>query len=189
MFERYTEKARRVIFFARYEASQVGSPYIETEHLLLGLLREDPGLLRRLVPNLDHQTVRAQIEKQTLKREFIPTSVDLPLNNESKRVLAYAAEEAEAAQILQELGAKLEDLRHQIARHPHNSSISLSTSQITAGRALPHLADMVELHGVRRRLESASNCSKTPRDFLVLGEAGMEISRHRSFMQEWCLLF
>ena len=41
MFERYTEKARRVIFFARYEASQFGSPYIETAHLLLGLLRED----------------------------------------------------------------------------------------------------------------------------------------------------
>ncbi len=40
MFERYTEKARRVIFFSRYEASQFGSPYIETEHLLLGILRE-----------------------------------------------------------------------------------------------------------------------------------------------------
>jgi hypothetical protein len=40
MFERYTEKARRTIFFARYEASQFGSPYIETEHILLGLLRE-----------------------------------------------------------------------------------------------------------------------------------------------------
>ncbi|MBZ5597034.1 MAG: hypothetical protein LAN83_01820 [Acidobacteriia bacterium] len=39
MFERYTEKARRVIFFARYEASEYGSPFIETEHLLLGLLR------------------------------------------------------------------------------------------------------------------------------------------------------
>ena len=44
MFERYTEKARRVIFFARYEASQFGSPFIETEHLLLGLLREEEGL-------------------------------------------------------------------------------------------------------------------------------------------------
>ena len=41
MFERYTEKARRVIFFARYEASMFGSSYIETEHVLLGLLRED----------------------------------------------------------------------------------------------------------------------------------------------------
>src|SRR5437667_25280 len=47
MFERYTEKARRVIFFARYEASQFGSPYIETEHLLLGLLREDKALTHR----------------------------------------------------------------------------------------------------------------------------------------------
>ena len=48
MFERYTEKARRVIFFARYEASQFGSPYIETEHLLLGLLREDKALTKFL---------------------------------------------------------------------------------------------------------------------------------------------
>jgi ATP-dependent Clp protease ATP-binding subunit ClpA len=44
MFERYTEKARRTIFFARYEASQFGSLYIETEYLLLGLLREDKAL-------------------------------------------------------------------------------------------------------------------------------------------------
>ena len=46
MFERYTEKARRTIFFARYEASQFGSPVIDTEHLLLGLLREDKSLYR-----------------------------------------------------------------------------------------------------------------------------------------------
>ena len=49
MFERYTEKARRVIFFARYEASQLGSPYIETEHLLLGLLREDKVLTEQVL--------------------------------------------------------------------------------------------------------------------------------------------
>jgi ATP-dependent Clp protease ATP-binding subunit ClpC len=49
MFELYTEKARRVIFFARYEASQYGSPYIETEYLLLGLLREDSSLVRRFL--------------------------------------------------------------------------------------------------------------------------------------------
>src|SRR5215471_13238936 len=48
VFERYTEKARRVIFFARYEASQYGSQHIETEHLLLGLMREDNQLLGEL---------------------------------------------------------------------------------------------------------------------------------------------
>ena len=49
MFERYTERARRVIFFARYEASQLGSRTIETEHLLLGLIRENNGLTGQLL--------------------------------------------------------------------------------------------------------------------------------------------
>ena len=51
MFERYTERARRVIFFARYEASQFGSTTIETEHLLLGLIREDKNLTNRFLRN------------------------------------------------------------------------------------------------------------------------------------------
>jgi len=49
MFERYTEGARRVVFFSRYEARNFGSAYIETEHLLLGLLREEKVLIRRLL--------------------------------------------------------------------------------------------------------------------------------------------
>ena len=53
MFERYTEKARRTIFFGRFEASAFGSPYIETEHLLLGLLREDKALAHRLLSGHD----------------------------------------------------------------------------------------------------------------------------------------
>jgi hypothetical protein len=96
MFERYTEKARRTIFFARYEASQFGSPYIETEHLLLGLLREDKALTNRFLRSHGSvESIRRQTEEHTTSREKIPTSVDLPLSNESKHVLAYAAEEAE----------------------------------------------------------------------------------------------
>ena len=95
MFERYTEKARRVIFFARYEASQFGSPYIETEHLLLGLLREDRTLTNRFLRAQGSvESIRTQIEECTPVREKVPTSVDLPLSNECKRVLGYAAEEA-----------------------------------------------------------------------------------------------
>jgi ATP-dependent Clp protease ATP-binding subunit ClpC len=96
MFDRYTEQARRVTFFGRYEASQFGSPNIETEHLLLGLLREDKSL-PKLFPR-SHASVaaiRKQIESQTTVSATIPTSVDLPLSNECKRVLAYSAEEAE----------------------------------------------------------------------------------------------
>jgi len=52
MFERYTESARRVIFFARYEASSLGSTTIETEHLLLGLLREHKSAIERVAAKM-----------------------------------------------------------------------------------------------------------------------------------------
>lgn len=99
MFERYTEKARRVIFFSRHEASQFGSPYIETEHLLLGLLRENKNLVNQVLRNRPSviDEIRKKIESATLIREKVSTSVDLPLSNESKRILAYSAEEAERA--------------------------------------------------------------------------------------------
>ena len=87
MFERYTEKARRVIFFARYEASQYGSPYIETEHLLLGLLREDKALSARILPVEAAAKIRTAIDARTLRRERTSTSVDLPISNEAKRSL------------------------------------------------------------------------------------------------------
>src|SRR5438876_12201500 len=139
-FERYTEKARRVIFFARYEASQFGSPYIETEHLLLGLLREDKALTNRFLrSHASVESIRKQIEGHTKIREKVSTSVDLPLSNECKRVLAYAAEEAErlshkhigtehlllgllreekcfAAEILHERGLRLSSIREELAR-------------------------------------------------------------------------
>ncbi len=140
MFERYTEKARRVIFFARYEASQFGSPYIETEHLLLGLLREDKALTNRFLrSHASVESIRKQIEGHTTIREKVSTSVDLPLSNECKRVLAYAAEEAErlshkhigtehlllgllreekcfAAEILLERGLRLPTIREELQR-------------------------------------------------------------------------
>jgi ATP-dependent Clp protease ATP-binding subunit ClpC len=97
MFEKYTEKARRVIFFARYEASQFGSPYIETEHLLLGLIREDKNLTARFFPktNATIQDIRKEIEGRALVREKVSTSVELPFSEESKRALNNAAEESE----------------------------------------------------------------------------------------------
>src|SRR3954464_5195996 len=97
MFERYTEDARRVIFFGRYEASHFGSPYIEAEHLLLGLVREQPKLVGNLVPALpNYRELQTEIAAQrSIGREEISTSVDLPLSNGGKRILAYAAEEAE----------------------------------------------------------------------------------------------
>lgn len=96
MFERYTENARRAIFFARYEASQFGCLYIETEHLLLGVFREDRALASQfLASHTKLEGIRHSIAKRGKTGDKIATSVDLPLSHESKRVLAYAAEESE----------------------------------------------------------------------------------------------
>src|SRR5205814_1992402 len=100
MFERYTEKARRVIFFARYEASQFGAPAIEPEHLLLGLMREDKSLTARFLARAQTslEAIRKEIEGRAPLREKISTSVELPLAPETKRVLAYAHEESDRLQ-------------------------------------------------------------------------------------------
>src|ERR1700681_2171725 len=97
MFERYTERARRVLFFARYEASQLGSISIETEHLLLGLIREGKGLTSRIFArsHLSLESIRKEIEGRTIFREKVSTSVDIPFSADTKRVLQFAAEEAD----------------------------------------------------------------------------------------------
>jgi hypothetical protein len=105
MFERYTEHARRVIFFARYEASSLGSPYIEPEHLLLGLLREDQALKSRL-PSRGIEQIRKRIEESNPRREKTSTSVDLPLSTDAKRSLAFGAQESS------ELNHKVIDCGH-----------------------------------------------------------------------------
>ena len=140
MFERYTERARRVVFFARYEASQFGSTIIETEHFLLGLIREDKNLTNRFLRNSPPiEGIRKEIEGRTMIREKVSTSIDLPLSNECKRILGYAGEEADrlnhrhigtehlllgilreekclAGEILFSRGLRLETLREELAR-------------------------------------------------------------------------
>ncbi len=140
MLERYTERARRVLFFARYEASQFGSLEIETEQLLLGVLREDKALANRFLgSSANCESIRQQITQHTPARGKVSTSVDLPLSHESKRVLGYAAEESErmgqkhldtphlllgllreercfAAGLLQERGLRLAQAREAVAR-------------------------------------------------------------------------
>jgi Clp amino terminal domain, pathogenicity island component len=93
MFERFTEPARRAIFFGRFEASTLGSPWIEAEHLLLGLLREDRVLPHDL--SIEAKiAIRKRIEEQR-GTASIPTSVDLPLSRDSQHILHFAAEESD----------------------------------------------------------------------------------------------
>ena len=95
MFERYREDARRAIFFARWEAQQSGSAYIEPAHLLLGLTHDADSKANQLFGYpLTPRIFRALLAMFMLLHNS-STSVDFPLSNPSKRVLAYTAEEAE----------------------------------------------------------------------------------------------
>ena len=76
MFERYTEKARRVIFFARYEASQFGAQAIEAEHILLGLLREDKQLTQKFFRS-PHSTVES-IRRGTFTTTRPAAAISIP---------------------------------------------------------------------------------------------------------------
>jgi ATP-dependent Clp protease ATP-binding subunit ClpC len=185
MFERYTEKARRVIFFARYEASQFGAPAIEPEHLLLGLMREDKTLTGRFFPRaqVSIESIRKEIEGRTLLREKISTSVELPLAPETKRVLAYAHEESDrlqhrhigtehlllgllreersmAAEILYERGLRLNAVRDEIARQ------SGAETRGSQKKDTPHLVEFS-----RDLTEDASNDKLDP---LIGREAEIE---------------
>ena len=142
MFERYTEKARRVIFFARYEALQYGSQVISPEHILLGLMREDKTISARYFPfrhNLTVEAIRREVEERIVLRERIPQSAELHLAPETKQILQFAGNESQqlqsrnigpehlllglvrqersiAAEILFQYGVRLKDVRDEINR-------------------------------------------------------------------------
>ncbi|MGQ0540508.1 MAG: ATP-dependent Clp protease ATP-binding subunit [Blastocatellia bacterium] len=142
MFERYSERSRRVIFFARYEALQYGSPVIAPEHLLLGLMREDKTIAARFFPyrrSLSVDAVRRDVEERIVLRDRIPQSSELHLAGETKRILFYANEESRhaksrhigpehllaglireertvAAEILFQYGLRIQDVREEIGR-------------------------------------------------------------------------
>ena len=142
MFERYTERSRRVIFFARYEALQYGSPVISPEHVLLGLLREDKTLSARYfpyTPAISPDKIRRDIEEKIVVRDRMPQSSELHLSADTKRVLVIANEESRilkqrtvapehillgiirhstsvAAEILAGYGLRPQDVRDQLVR-------------------------------------------------------------------------
>src|ERR1700722_2788587 len=97
MFERYSESARRVIFYSRSMAHLLGGTKIETEHLLVGLLRADMVLARRFLGSpWAAEEIWREVERKKPVRAAIPAGVDLPLSPEGKRVLVLAAEEADS---------------------------------------------------------------------------------------------
>ena len=95
MFERFTETARKSVFFARYEASAAGTLQIEGPHLLLGILRSDETLARLFGPPDRIERLRQRILEGPSVKANIPVTADLPLSHDAKRALSHAAEQAE----------------------------------------------------------------------------------------------
>ena len=179
MFERYTQRARTTIAWARYMAIQVGSQEIGTEHLLLGLLRSDNLLAKRFFGSpWAVETVWKKIEQTQAKRVRVPGRKEIPLSNDSRRVLGSALEEADffsnrqictehlllgllreekclAAKILSELGVRFTSTRDELSRSPHDDS---KTEEFTRERG-PLPQDVVELQSrvkaIRVRVEDA----------------------------------
>jgi ATP-dependent Clp protease ATP-binding subunit ClpC len=156
MFERYTERSRRVIFFARYEALQYGSPVIAPEHILLGLVREDKTITNRYFPfryNLSADSIRKEIEDRITVRDRMPQTAELHLSAETKKVLFYANEESRglksrtigpehllmglireesslAAEILIKFGLRSQDIRDVLLKNaPANSPLTASRNE------------------------------------------------------------
>ncbi|MFZ0292336.1 MAG: Clp protease N-terminal domain-containing protein [Candidatus Sulfotelmatobacter sp.] len=172
MFERYTEKARRTVFFARYEASQFGSPMIDAEHLLLGLLREDKTVCRWL-PKMDLQTIRQRIFEPSSKLPPTSTAVDLPLSEAVEQILKHAVEEADrlahrhigtehlflglldeedcfAAKLLREAGADAASIRVQLAESVAKKSLPEPYESIRTRGFRSLWGGAVIIHGVPR---------------------------------------
>jgi len=139
MFERFTDRARKVMALANQEAQRFNHEYIGTEHILLGLVKEGSGVGANVLKNLDVdlRKVRLEVEKLVKAGPEIVTMGKLPQTPRAKKVIEYAIEEARnlnhnyvgtehlllgllreqdgvAAQVLMNLGLKLEEVREEV---------------------------------------------------------------------------
>lgn len=177
MFERYTEKARRTIFFARYEAHQHGSRYIETEHLLLGILRECPKMFPKLLPKDLQTEIRDEIEKHSTPGARISTSTEVPLDQGSRKALNFAAEIADAlahhmiepehllagilrvkkglaAQTLEARGITSEAIQAELAKEPRDKDdVGCSEARDLAVSRLNHFLEGIKSLGAQEMVQ------------------------------------
>jgi ATP-dependent Clp protease ATP-binding subunit ClpC len=192
VFERYTESARRALFIARHEASELGGIAIETEHLLLGVI-ESQGLPGRILAmsQVPVETLRSDIEGRSIFREKIATSVEMPFSAETQRALTSAAEEADrlghtyigpehlflgllreersvAASILTARGLRIEEVRNTIVTlRAESPALSTSSTIADVREVIDEIKQMVEqLAGLPAHSSEASPLAALIRDRL-----------------------
>ncbi|MEM9827608.1 MAG: ATP-dependent Clp protease ATP-binding subunit [Planctomycetota bacterium] len=228
MYERFTDRARKVMQLANQEAQRFNHEYIGTEHILLGLVKEGSGVAANVLKNLevDLRKIRLEVEKLVQSGPEMVTVGKLPQTPRAKKVIEYSMEEARnlnhsyvgtehillgllreqegvAAQVLMNLGLKLEDVREEVLNllghglegaevserggrssegESSGSSSKSGKSKTPAldsfGRDLTELARKSELDpviGREREIERAIQilCRRTKNNPVLLGEAGV----------------
>ena len=207
MFERYTEPSRRVIFMARYAASQTGSRIIETEHLLLGLLREDKGLAQRFLGSPSGtEDVWKRIQQTKPDGKSLGPG-DLPLSNESKRVLTFARDEADrqssqpirtehlllglllekkclAAEILRERGLSAKSVRQELTHTPHKFVRIPDPQQDTPGEPRNVPTEIAEAQNRLREIVKRMEQAVANHDFVTARACSDEERKERITLRE-----
>ena len=225
MFERFTDRARKVMALANQEAQRFNHEYIGTEHILLGLVKEGNGVGANVLRNLDVDVkkLRLEIEKLVKSGPDMVTMGKLPQTPRAKKVIEFAIEEARslnhnyvgtehillgllretegiAAQVLMNLGLKLEDVRQEVlnllgagvedtyqsmgmkmnptAAQSNKAQKSKTPALDSFGRDLTELAAQGELDPVIGRSTEIERlvqilCRRTKNNPVLLGEAGV----------------
>ncbi|MCH2125679.1 MAG: ATP-dependent Clp protease ATP-binding subunit [Pirellulaceae bacterium] len=224
MYERFTDRARKVMQLANQEAQRFNHEYIGTEHILLGLVKEGSGVAANVLKNLDVdlRKIRLEVEKLVQSGPEMVTMGKLPQTPRAKKVIEYSMEEARnlnhnyvgtehillgllreqegvAAQVLMNLGLKLEEVREEVlnllghglegaetaergGREESSPLAKGSKSKTPAldsfGRDLTELARQKKLDpviGREREIERALQvlCRRTKNNPVLLGEAGV----------------
>ena len=227
MYERFTDRARKVMQLANQEAQRFNHEYIGTEHILLGLVKEGSGVAANVLKNLDVdlRKIRIEVEKIVQTGPDMVTMGKLPQTPRAKKVIEYAMDEARnlnhnyvgtehlllgllreqegvAAQVLMNLGLKLEDVRDEVLNllghgmesaeagsEERGGNTGSSTGQKSAsrsktpaldsfGRDLTELAKQKKLDpviGREREIERVIQilCRRQKNNPVLLGEAGV----------------
>ena len=174
MYERFTDRARKVMQLANQEAQRFNHEYIGTEHILLGLVKEGSGVAANVLKNLDVdlRKIRIEVEKIVQTGPDMVTMGKLPQTPRAKKVIEYAMEEARnlnhnyvgtehlllgllreqegvAAQVLMNLGMKLDDVRDEV--------LNLLGHGLESAESAPQVGERSEGSGQR-----SGSRSKTP---------------------------
>ncbi len=222
MYERFTDRARKVMQLANQEAQRFNHEYIGTEHMLLGLVKEGSGVAANVLKNLevDLRKIRLEVEKIVQTGPDMVTMGKLPQTPRAKKVIEYAMEEARnlnhnyvgtehlllgllreqegvAAQVLMNLGLKLEDVREEVLNllghglegaesgeragtsgGTKSSKNSKTPALDSFGRDLTELAKQGKLDpviGREREIERVIQilCRRQKNNPVLLGEAGV----------------